>query len=905
MFTKKQTIASIRFFSVILLIIAAGNAVPVQASTTANILTNSPGSLDTTFDGDGLVTTSISNYADEARAVTVQGDGKIVIAGRSGGYGDVSNSFLARYNADGSLDTSFGNNGIVVMDFAGGDDGIAALAIQSDQKILATGYASTVGGSVELAVARYNTDGTLDAGFGLDGKVITVIGNEDDYASDIVIQPDNRIVVVGGKNIGTANEDIALVRYHPDGSLDATFGLGGIVVYGSDNNGEIGASVDIQQDGKLVVGGYHHNATTLDLALSRFNTDGSPDASFGSDGMVITNFVPGTGFEIGGLVALQPDGKILLAGAHQEGHFLLARYLSNGSLDVSFGTNGLVLTPVMRGADMIRGIALQVNGKIVLAGYSGFDSDFGIARYNSNGSRDGEFGTDGLMFTDFGSDQDDIAMAVTIQTDGRIVAAGYRKISGTNYDVAVARYLSGDTPQIRYVKYSATGLNDGTSWANAYTSLQSALAAASSGDEIWVAKGTYKPTLSPFVFELKNGVAVYGGFAGTETNRSQRDNVTNSTVLSGDLGVIGNKTDNAIHVVVSSSVGNSSVLDGFTITEGNANLTSTAGSGGGMSNNNSSPTLSNLIFINNSAVISGGGIFNINGSSPTLKNVLFQNNSASSNGSGGAMENEINSSPSLENVTFANNSAGLGGAITNANNCSPTLVNVTFTNNTAVYGGGMINRSSTDNPILTNVTFSHNSASDASGAIGNAGNMVIKNSIFWGDTGGEIFNISPGTVNITNSIVQGGYTGAGNLNVDPLLSSLASNGGFTKTMALGLGSPAIDTGNDIYCPATDQRGVTRPLGSHCDIGAYEYDPKAPTFDWNTFQGGALDDSASDVAIDPLGNVYITGKSNSAQWEGNPINPLAGGYDAFAAKFNPEGQLLWYTFLGSAVTGHDF
>src|SRR6266498_3272817 len=162
-----------------------------------------------------------------------------------------------------------------------------------------------------------------------------------------------------------------------------------------------------------------------------------------------------------------------------------------------------------------------------------------------------------------------------------------------------------------YVKQDATGANSGTSWANAYTDLQSALAVASIGDEIWVAAGTYKPTTGPdrsISFTLKNDVAVYGGFNGTETLRTQRDPSINVTTLSGDIGIIGDNSDNSYHVVVGSNTNNTAILDGFEVTAGNANQMQTD-TGGGMLNMDGSPTVSNLNFVSNSAGL-GGGMYN-------------------------------------------------------------------------------------------------------------------------------------------------------------------------------------------------------------------------------------------------------------------------------------------------------
>jgi predicted outer membrane repeat protein len=434
-----------------------------------------------------------------------------------------------------------------------------------------------------------------------------------------------------------------------------------------------------------------------------------------------------------------------------------------------------------------------------------------------------------------------------------------------------------EAPAIIYVDHNATGANNGISWANAYTDLQSALAAASAGDEIWVVAGTYKPTSGTdraISFTLKNGVAIYGSFAGAETSRAERDVNTNVTVLSGDLGVVGNNSDNSYHVVVGSSTNNSAVLDGFTIMAGKTRDdfgTSAEYMGGGIYIDSGNPVLSNLIIRENSARI-GNGIYNYK-SSPILLNVAFIDNTWLAGSVAGAMVNEDDSSPTLTNVMFINNSGWQGGALFNVRRSNPTLLNVIFAGNSTSDRGGAIYNSSSNpiltnvtfrensatqggaifndgdsNPTLVNVTFTGNSASDRGGAIYNyysnptlnsvtfhensaiqggaifndySWHSIIMNSILYGDTGGEIHNYStPAAVNY--SIVQGGYPGTGNIDIDPLLGPLQDNGGFTQTMGLSAGSPAIDTGYDANCPTTDQRGVARPQGGHCDIGAYEY-----------------------------------------------------------------------------------
>ena len=339
-------------------------------------------------------------------------------------------------------------------------------------------------------------------------------------------------------------------------------------------------------------------------------------------------------------------------------------------------------------------------------------------------------------------------------------------------------------------------------------------------------------------FHLRSGVALYGGFAGTETLRSQRDIAANPTILSGDLAGNDNanidpseptRFENAYHVVVGSGTDATAVLDGFTISGGNANgASSPHNRGGGMHNWSSSPTLANVTFSGNSASGGGGGMRN-EASSPTLENVTFSGNSALG---GGGMNND-GSSPTLTDVTFSGNSAfGDGGGMYDFDS-SPELSNVTFSGNVAINrGGGMLNYES--NPPLTNVTFSDNSANTEGGGMFNTidsspmlTNVIIANS----SSGGDCVNDGTSTLGAASSHnqIEDGANACGLadgvdgniIGQDPMLGPLADNGGATQTHALLSGSPAIDAGTNSNCPASDQRGVARPQGPACDIGAYE------------------------------------------------------------------------------------
>ncbi len=383
--------------------------------------------------------TNIAGDTDYVNSIALQSDGKIVVAGASfaGTDGDFA---LLRYDADGSLDTTFDGDGIVTTDFGTWSNLGGALAIQSDGKIVVVGWSNN-GTDRDFAVARYNTDGSLDTTFDGDGIATTDFGIGNDQADGVVLQSDGKIVVAGRSNNGT-NDDFAVVRYNTDGSLDTTFDTDGMATTDFGSGHDRARDVDIQSDGKIVAVGQVANAGTLDFGLARYNTDGSLDVTFDSDGLVNTDFFSND--DQGREVAIQADGKIVLAGRIHNGtdeDFGVARYNPDGSLDTTFDGDGLVNTAISAGEDMGEAIALQTDGKIVVVGRSGLgiNENFAVARYNSDGSLDTTFDGDGILTTDVGGLTDD-GEAVAIQSDGKIIIAGH-SMNATDDDVALARYM--------------------------------------------------------------------------------------------------------------------------------------------------------------------------------------------------------------------------------------------------------------------------------------------------------------------------------------------------------------------------------------------------------------------------------------------------------------------------------
>jgi uncharacterized delta-60 repeat protein len=395
---------------------------------------------DTTFDTDGIVTTDFgTGYGgytyEHGQAVAIQVDGKIVMAGyySAGGIHADYDFAVARYNSDGSLDTGFGSGGKVTTDFGTDADMGNAIALQEGGKIVVAGYLKDT--SSDFALARYNSNGSLDTGFGTDGKVITDFG-QDDKGYAVATQSGGKILAAG-YTCGSTWCAFALARYNNDGSLDTSFGTGGKVT--TDFNGTgIGQAVLLQAGDKIVMAGYS-SGTTTDFALARFNSDGSLDGTFGSGGKVTTDF--DGHYEFGYAAALQSDGKIVVAGQSSDGYvFALVRYNVDGSLDVNFGMAGIALAGF---ADSSKGyaVAIQADGKIVVAGTrnSSGATDFAVARFNSNGSLDTGSGTSGKVTTDLGFGGPDQGQAVAIQADGKIVMAGTYD-GATSYDFALVRY---------------------------------------------------------------------------------------------------------------------------------------------------------------------------------------------------------------------------------------------------------------------------------------------------------------------------------------------------------------------------------------------------------------------------------------------------------------------------------
>jgi len=402
------------------------------------------GSLDPAFDTDGTLATAIGADNDVVRAIAVQPDGKIVAAGyvSDGVYSDFA---LARYNPDGSLDTSFSSDGRRTTDFGlQSDEGFAVL-IQPDGKIVAAGWANIPNNNQDFALVRYNANGSLDTNFGGDGRVTTDFDGNSEIVHALAIQPDGKIVAVGESFSPVTQWDFALARYRPNGTLDPTFGGDGKVTTPIMSDSDTANAVALQPDGKIVAAGEGYTGADYEFALARYNANGSLDAGFDADGLLTTVLGVSTARARG--VIVQPDGKILAAGSAQgtSPEFGFVRYSPNGTLDTSFDGDGKVTTVVGTNNHGAVAVGTQPDGRIVAGGsaVTGANFDFAVVRLYSDGVLDTTFHTDGKATTPVGAN-DDIANAMAIQPDGKIVVAGAAH-DGSYNDFAVARFIGDST----------------------------------------------------------------------------------------------------------------------------------------------------------------------------------------------------------------------------------------------------------------------------------------------------------------------------------------------------------------------------------------------------------------------------------------------------------------------------
>ena len=420
------------------------------------------GSLDPSFDTDGIFgydSAGAGTPNDGGRAIAVQSDGKILVAGYRWNGSDLDMA-VWRLNTDGTPDTTFDSDGVFVHhDAAGGgeNDEAFGITLQPDGKILVTGQSFGVTGNpikyIDMVVWRLNTDGSLDTTFDTDGFVLggDPAGGQDghEYGYGITVQSDGKILVAG-RSWGTT-ADMVVWRLNTDGSPDTTFDSNGTFVHDNAAGGagdDYGYGITVQSDGKILVAGYSHNGTNNDMAVWRLNTNGSPDTTFDSDGIFVhDNAAGGSGDDQGRAITLQSDGKILVTGhsvnAGANNDIVAWRLNTDGSPDTTFDTDGIFVNAGGSGDDQGYGITQQSDGKILVAGYShnGGNFDTVALRLNTDGSPDTNFDSDGIFVHNnaAGGNGDDQGHAITLQSDGKILVTGYSVNAGADKDMTVWR----------------------------------------------------------------------------------------------------------------------------------------------------------------------------------------------------------------------------------------------------------------------------------------------------------------------------------------------------------------------------------------------------------------------------------------------------------------------------------
>jgi uncharacterized delta-60 repeat protein len=402
---------------------------------TSALLTAAPGSLDTGFNGTGII---IKDFlaSESLCAVSVLGDGKIVAAGTTdvSGHDDI---LVVRYLPNGTLDPSFSMDGSEITNLtATSNETATAMAIQPDGKIVVVGYTdATSGTSLNMFAVRFNTNGGLDSSFGFAGKyTINPTPSADDRATGVKILPDGKIII-GGSARTNSSTTFALARLTASGILDSTFS--------GDGYQEIAAgysecqAMAVQPDGKIILVGESKSGGNEDFVVARCNSDGTLDNSFSTDGVVKTNII---GKDAAYAVTLQPDGKTVVVGHANAGmDSVVVRYLADGTLDTSFSVDG-IYQESFGSLSSFSAVALEADGKILLGGASGTlaGRNSTIVRLTSSGVLDTTFDNDGYVINDLKPASGDFIFGMAFQPDGKLVAAG--RAGNSTGDIALSRY---------------------------------------------------------------------------------------------------------------------------------------------------------------------------------------------------------------------------------------------------------------------------------------------------------------------------------------------------------------------------------------------------------------------------------------------------------------------------------
>ena len=395
-----------------------------------------PSGLDPGFGGgSGIVS---SSFGGDETDMLLQPDGKVIMVG-----GSASDFMLARYNADGTLDTTFSGDGLATADISGGADAAFGAVLLADGRIVVVG-SSRVGGNDDFAIARFEADGDLDTTFGTQGRTTTDFFAQRDRAFGVALQADGSIVVVGDAIVAPGDTDFAVARFTANGVLDTTFGAAGTGRVNTDiaDQVDIAKNVVIGSDGRILVSGtitMGGSPVLENAGLARYTASGGLDTSFGAAGV---HSIPLR--SVGEALVLQGDGRILLAGSTAvagRANFAVMRLLANGSADGSFGSGGLATVGFSTQDDFARDLALDANGRIIVSGQASnrVNPDFAVARFTSGGVLDASFDGDGRFTVDFFGSFDG-AENVGIQPDGRILLGGFAS-NGNSVRYGLARFV--------------------------------------------------------------------------------------------------------------------------------------------------------------------------------------------------------------------------------------------------------------------------------------------------------------------------------------------------------------------------------------------------------------------------------------------------------------------------------
>lgn len=433
-------------------LVVAGNIYNSFGSDDFLIARFSPsGGADASFGAAGVVALDIGNGSSQVNAIVQQGDGRLVLAGHCD-CGSTGAATVARLGSTGAMDASFGNNGKQVVSFGANRSIGKAVAVQGDAKVVIAGTYYSSGTMNDFAIARLNADGTLDGNFGASGKLVIDVGGNDDQASAVGIDGNGGILVAGTSQIvlpdGSSPVRLSLIRLNPSGTLDTGFGTSGKLITSIGSNGYLVGLLAMARDaaGRIVLlySGEH-------LTVVRLNADGSLDTAFGIGGSVA---VGNAGI---GALALDAGGRIIVGGSETNvPNYTVTRLYSDGSPDLGFGTNGHVTAAVTTGLlAMVSSVAVDQNGKIVVAGSSlnGSNTVFTALRFNSDGSLDTGFGISGEKQVQPGAGNF-FGYAMLLDSSNGIIVAGQSAGSSTpipgdnnqaNGEVEVVRLLSGGT----------------------------------------------------------------------------------------------------------------------------------------------------------------------------------------------------------------------------------------------------------------------------------------------------------------------------------------------------------------------------------------------------------------------------------------------------------------------------